>query len=27
MVLTELPVHLRRTHDKETGLAMINVAA
>jgi uncharacterized protein len=27
MVLTELPVHLRRTHDKETGLAFINVAA
>jgi predicted DNA-binding protein with PD1-like motif len=27
MVLTELPVHLRRTHDEETGLALISLAA
>jgi hypothetical protein len=27
MILTELPVHLRRTHDEETGLGIINVAA
>jgi uncharacterized protein len=27
MILIELPVHLRRTHGDETGLAMINVAA
>src|ERR1051326_1086340 len=27
MILTELPVHLRRTQDKETGLGIINVAA
>jgi uncharacterized protein len=27
MVLTELPAHLRRTRDEETGLALINLAA
>lgn len=27
MLLTELPVHLRRTHDEETGLALISLAA
>lgn len=27
MILTELPVHLRRTHDDESGLALINLAA
>lgn len=27
MILSELPVHLRRTPDKESGLALINLAA
>jgi predicted DNA-binding protein with PD1-like motif len=27
MILTELPAHLRRTRDEETGLALINLAA
>lgn len=27
MVVTEMPVHLRRTHDEESGLALINLAA
>jgi uncharacterized protein len=27
MIVSEMPVHLRRTHDEETGLALINVAA
>jgi uncharacterized protein len=27
MILTELPVHLRRVHDQETGLALISLAA
>ena len=27
MILSELPVHLRRTRDEETGLALINIAA
>ena len=27
MMLTELPPHLRRAHDEETGLALINLAA
>jgi uncharacterized protein len=27
MILTELPVHLRRAHDSETGLALISLAA
>lgn len=27
MVVTELPAHLRRTRDEETGLALINLAA
>lgn len=27
MIVTEMPVHLRRTHDDESGLALINLAA
>ncbi|HEY1526952.1 MAG TPA: PPC domain-containing DNA-binding protein [Candidatus Angelobacter sp.] len=27
MILSELPVHLRRTRDEESGLALINLAA
>lgn len=27
MILTELPTHLRRAHDEETGLALIRLAA
>jgi predicted DNA-binding protein with PD1-like motif len=27
MVMSEMPVHLRRKHDDETGLALLNVAA
>lgn len=27
LILSELPVHLRRTRDKESGLALINLAA
>jgi predicted DNA-binding protein with PD1-like motif len=27
MILTELPLHLRRVHDQETGLALISLAA
>ncbi len=27
MILTELPEHLRRTHDEQTGLALIRLAA
>jgi predicted DNA-binding protein with PD1-like motif len=27
MMLTEVPPHLRRAHDEETGLALINLAA
>jgi uncharacterized protein len=27
MILSELPVHLRRTHDEDSGLALINLAA
>lgn len=27
MIVTEMPVHLRRTHDEESGLALINLAA
>ena len=27
MIVTELPVHLRRTKDEESGLALINLAA
>ena len=27
MLLTEMPVHLRRFHDEETGLALIRLAA
>ena len=27
MILTELPVHLRRVNDQETGLALISLAA
>ena len=27
MVLSELPVHLRRSHDEESGLSLINLAA
>ena len=27
MILSEMPVHLRRSHDEETGLALIRLAA
>lgn len=27
MIISELPAHLRRVHDRETGLALINLAA
>jgi predicted DNA-binding protein with PD1-like motif len=27
MIVSELPMHLRRTHDEESGLALINLAA
>lgn len=27
MIVTEMPVHLRRPHDDESGLALINIAA
>jgi uncharacterized protein len=27
MIVSEMPVHLRRTHDDETGLTLINLAA
>ncbi len=27
MIISEMPVHLRRTHDEESGLALINLAA
>jgi uncharacterized protein len=27
MIVSEMPVHLRRTHDEETGLTLINLAA
>ena len=27
MIVSELPVHLRRAHDEETGLALIRLAA
>ena len=27
MIVSEIPVHLRRTHDQETGLALIRLAA
>lgn len=27
MVVSEMPIHLRRTHDDESGLALINLAA
>jgi predicted DNA-binding protein with PD1-like motif len=27
MIISEMPVHLRRKHDDETGLALLNMAA
>ena len=27
MIISEMPVHLRRSHDQESGLALINLAA
>ena len=27
IIISEMPVHLRRTHDEESGLALINLAA
>jgi hypothetical protein len=27
MIVSEMPVYLRRTHDEESGLALINLAA